>query len=254
MLDSGNKVVFWQDRINTDCVKKSLFNNGVLVGYYHEVPFYHRNAFINSSGKVPSLNSIYRCLHSLAQINLELDNMVIAKAAQEYITQKALGIFNVDEKFMINQIDYAKHLPDDMYWVEKKYEWIGFLDRDVILKIVQKNGCDIKRKKTIDVISAAIEVLMCNNEFITVKLIAETTGEKYKRVCDYIGIFRDDIDKYNISLFGTSVHSEFVKNENTQNIKRVVDEFNIKNKRKIASLIGVHYNTVGNLWNEAFAS
>lgn len=250
-----NDVVYWQDVIPSDgVVKRELFFNGNLFGYYYEsAPYRHRNAFVNSGGenKLPSVGSIYRCLRVLGQMNMDVDNLLIAASAQKYLSKKTLGVFNINEEFMVNQIDLAKS-QQDSYWVDKRYQWLGMYDRETIMKVVQSNSCDIKKKKMIDIIRGGIEILQRDGEFITAKLLSEATSKRYKQVLSYVPIFKEEIDLYNKSMFGTCDFKDFSKSENTESIRRVINEFGITNKRKIAKLIGIHYNTVGNLWGDAF--
>jgi hypothetical protein len=249
-MDNG--VVFWQDEFDVGCSRRELRHGGVVVGYYHDVvPFRHRNAFINGVSGLPSVPSVLRGLNCLAQMNMDVDNMVIMAAAQKYIGDKTRSMFKFDDEFMLRQIDWAKSQPSG-YWVEKRYEWLSRLDRKTIMQIVQKNGCDVKKKKLIDAVRAGIEALTFDGVFLTTKAIAEVIDENYDRVASAIGLFRDEIDKYNKVNFGTTNYKEFVKKENVSNIRRVVLELGVKNKRKVAAMTNTHYNTVGNLWAESF--
>ena len=225
---------------------------GDVVGYYHNVPFAHRNAFVNVFRGLPSVDSLNRCLLCLGAMNGHVDTLEIMDAAKTYLSGKYFNVFSVSEKHMIDKIDEGKYVSDDAFFVEKKYEWIKWLDKSDVMKIVQENGCDIKKKKMVDKIRIGIEALKQDGGFISAADIAEVIDENYEKVRRYSELFKEEIDAYNVAMFNTAKYSEFSKNENTENIKRVVSELGITNKRKIASLIGVHYNTVGNLWEEAF--
>lgn len=250
---NNHKVKYKEDILPYDYKEtaKKLYYGGVLVGYYLKDGYQHRNCYIG--GNKLSKKAINRHLIALAQMNRDLDVFELIGYAQKYLQEKDGygGIFRYDETVVANKIDWAWNQEEDFFWVKKNYYFETKLNRETILKIVQLNGASEKRVKILSKIEGALELLKYDSEYITAKSISNISGVKLKTVENYIGIFRDEIDQYNISNFGTKNYYTYIKTVNTESIAQLINS-GIMKKSEIARKLNIHYNTVCNLWNNAF--
>lgn len=170
---------------------------------------------------------------------LEIKLVIDGGEDKEKMLHKALNKYRYrGEWFQIN-FKYNEELIEEILYFHRK------LNREK----------RVKRKNTHSIISEKIELLKKENKFITANDIADIAGLAKITVSKNFHLFKEDVDKYNISVFNTDNYNTFVKSCNIDTMKCAIESFKeeleIKiTKKKVSNKSNLHINTVYNLWNE----
>lgn len=266
-----NKIMLYSNEIDLDEAKKNgkeVWYDGVLCGYYLEDGFYSYSAFASLSRG--NYKNALRISLVLAFLNMEKDDNILFEymdlLCDAYFDTET---FKVNRSMILNNIKKVKDGLYDVHPVVSKYFWvrpynnIGLKDKEIdgVLyagkgRVIMNQFNKTKRIDTINKIENAIQVLMQNRDmFITVADISNVSLVPKKTINKIYSLFKEEIDKYNSSVFNTDMYSEFIKNCNVIKISSAIKTFkdNLETKltkRKVSKKTELHINTVYNLWEE----
>lgn len=248
-----------------------VYYDGVLCGYYVEDGFYTYSAYCTTQRG--NFRNAFRIAGVLSYLNKNIDVEVLFKymdlVCKEYFDD---GDFHVDRSTILKNINKVK---DGLYEVSpivSKYFWIkpytniGLEDKVVNgveyagkKRVVMSQFNRTKKIETLNKIQNGIDILTSelhsSGSFLTMNDIASFCGVSRSTIDKYYIHFKEEIDRYNIRVFDTSIYGVFLKNCSIEKIKHAIKKFikelEIKiTQRKIANKSGLHFNTVCKLWNE----
>jgi hypothetical protein len=250
---------------------KEVYHNGILCGYYLEDGFYTYSAYCSlQRGK---FKNAFRISNIVSFLNPDISSEVLF----EYMDLVCKEYFDtndskVDRSIILKNINKVKDglyevspIVSKYFWV-KPYTNIGLEDKIVNgveyagkKRVVMSQYNKTKKIDTMNSIQNAIDILTSdlhnNGTFITMKAIAEFCDISRSIVDKYYIHFKEEIDRYNLSVFNTTNYGVFTKNCSVERIsiaiKRFIEELEIKlTQRGVAKKSGLHFNTVCSLWNE----
>lgn len=256
-------MTYASDVAEEDAVKEgvSVSYNGDLAAYYLEDGFDVYNAFS------PISRGNYKLAHRIALIIGLLNRDKKIEHLFEYMDELCkerydTDVFKVNRTHLLNALKNSMSGLYDVTPDVKKYFWVGkykHANKTVKSSVVLSNHNKNRATETFNSVNSAVQSLIeqgnKDNTFITISDIVEVSGISKPTVYSIIGLFREQIDKYNYSNFETDNYPEFIKLSNIGSIVGVIERFidNLETKltqRKVANNANLHYNTVNNLWFE----
>lgn len=271
---SKNRIILQKSEIDLDEAKqlgKKVYYNGILTSYYVEDGFYTYSAYCSLSRG--NFSNAYRISNIVSFLNPDIEIEVLF----EYMDLLCKEMFDLDtlkvnRSVILNNITKVRDGLYDVSPVVSKYFWvkpftsIGLADKEIngIIypgksKIVMSQYNKTRRIETISKIENAIDLITSelanSGRFLTINLIADIAGLAKITVSKNFHLFKEDVDKYNISVFNTYNYNTFVKSCNIDTMKCAIESFKeeleIKiTKKKVSNKSKLHINTVYNLWNE----
>lgn len=270
-----NKLILYSSDIDAEEAKRigvPVYNNsGVLAGYFIEDGFDNYSAYCNLSRG--NFANAFRVSSVLSFLNIDKPTEVLF----EYMDLVCKNYFDTN-KFIIDRNIILKNIQkvkDGLYEVSpitKKYFWVrpytsvGAEDKmveGIMLQgkrsLVMSQYNKSKRIDTISKIENAVNLLIAEgneeNTFLTINDIEKISDVPKKTISNIYNLFKTEIDRYNISMFNTSVYAEFIKISNVASISSSIikfkDDLETKlTKRKVAKKSELHINTIYNLWLE----
>lgn len=269
-----NRIILQKSEIDLDEAKqlgKKVYYNGILTSYYIEDGFYTYSAYCSLSRG--NFSNAYRISNIVSFLNPDIEIEVLF----EYMDLLCKEMFDLDtlkvnRSVILNNITKVRDGLYDVSPVVSKYFWvkpftsIGLADKEIngIIypgksKIVMSQYNKTRRIETISKIENAIDLITSelanSGRFLTINLIADIAGLAKITVSKNFHLFKEDVDKYNISVFNTDNYNTFVKSCNIDTMKCAIESFKeeleIKiTKKKVSNKSNLHINTVYNLWNE----
>jgi len=269
-----NRIILQKSEIDLDEAKqlgKKVYYNGILTSYYVEDGFYTYSAYCSLSRG--NFSNAYRISNIVSFLNPDIEIEVLF----EYMDLLCKEMFDLDtlkvnRSVILNNITKVRDGLYDVSPVVSKYFWvkpftsIGLADKEIngIIypgksKIVMSQYNKTRRIETISKIENAIDLITSelanSGRFLTINLIADIAGLAKITVSKNFHLFKEDVDKYNISVFNTDNYNTFVKSCNIDTMKCAIESFKeeleIKiTKKKVSNKSNLHINTVYNLWNE----
>lgn len=271
---SKNRIILQKSEIDLDEAKqlgKKVYYNGILTSYYVEDGFYTYSAYCSLSRG--NFSNAYRISNIVSFLNPDIEIEILF----EYMDLLCKEMFDLDtlkvnRSVILNNITKVRDGLYDVSPVVSKYFWvkpftsIGLADKEIngIIypgksKIVMSQYNKTRRIETISKIENAIDLITSelanSGRFLTINLIADIAGLAKITVSKNFHLFKEDVDKYNISVFNTDNYNTFVKSCNIDTMKCAIESFKeeleIKiTKKKVSNKSNLHINTVYNLWNE----
>lgn len=271
---SKNRIILQKSEIDLDEAKqlgKKVYYNGILTSYYVEDGFYTYSAYCSLSRG--NFSNAYRISNIVSFLNPDIEIEVLF----EYMDLLCKEMFDLDtlkvnRSVILNNITKVRDGLYNVSPVVSKYFWvkpftsIGLADKEIngIIypgksKIVMSQYNKTRRIETISKIENAIDLITSelanSGRFLTINLIADIAGLAKITVSKNFHLFKEDVDKYNISVFNTDNYNTFVKSCNIDTMKCAIESFKeeleIKiTKKKVSNKSNLHINTVYNLWNE----
>lgn len=271
---SKNRIILQKSEIDLDEAKqlgKKVYYNGILTSYYVEDGFYTYSAYCSLSRG--NFSNAYRISNIVSFLNPDIEIEVLF----EYMDLLCKEMFDLDtlkvnRSVILNNITKVRDGLYDVSPVVSKYFWvkpftsIGLADKEIngIIypgksKIVMSQYNKTRRIETISKIENAIDLITSelanSGRFLTINLIADIAGLAKITVSKNFHLFKEDVDRYNISVFNTDNYNTFVKSCNIDTMKCAIESFKeeleIKiTKKKVSNKSKLHINTVYNLWNE----
>lgn len=269
-----NRIILQKSEIDLDEAKKlgkKVYYNGILTSYYVEDGFYTYSAYCSPSRG--NFSNAYRISNIVSFLNPDIDIEVLF----EYMDLLCKEMFDLDtlkvnRSVILNNITKVRDGLYDVSPVVSKYFWIkpftniGLADKEIDgivypgkSKVVMSQYNKTRRMETISKIENAIDLITSelanSGRFLTINLIADIAGLAKITVSKNFHLFKEDVDKYNISVFNTDNYNTFVKSCNIDTMKCAIESFKeeleIKiTKKKVSNKSKLHINTVYNLWNE----
>ena len=271
---SKNRIILQKSEIDLDEAKqlgKKVYYNGILTSYYVEDGFYTYSAYCSLSRG--NFSNAYRISNIVSFLNPDIEIEILF----EYMDLLCKEMFDLDtlkvnRSVILNNITKVRDGLYDVSPVVSKYFWvkpftsIGLADKEIngIIypgksKIVMSQYNKTRRIETISKIENAIDLITSelanSGRFLTINLIADIAGLAKITVSKNFHLFKEDVDRYNISVFNTDNYNTFVKSCNIDTMKCAIESFKeeleIKiTKKKVSNKSNLHINTVYNLWNE----
>lgn len=270
-----NRLILQSSDIDLDEAKRlgvPVYNNaGILAGYFIEDGFDNYSAYCNLSRG--NFANAFRVSSVLSFLNIDKPTEVLF----EYMDLVCKNYFDtskfiIDRNIILKNIQKVKDGLYEVYPITKKYFWVrpytsvGAEDKMVEGIMLQGKRsivmCQYNKSKRIDTISKienAVNLLIAEgneeNTFLTINDIEKISGIPKKTISNIYGLFKTEIDRYNVSMFNTSVYAEFIKISNvaaiSSSIIKFKDDLETKlTKRKVAKKSELHINTIYNLWLE----
>jgi hypothetical protein len=248
-----------------------VYYNGVLCGYYVQDGFYTYSAYCGIQRG--NFKNAFRISNMISFLNPNLSVEVLF----EYMDLLCKECFDfpelkADRSIILKNI---KKVRDGLYEVTpvvSKYFWvkpytsIGLDDKIVNgieyagkKRVVMSQYNKTKKIDTMNKIQNAVDVLTSDSHndgtFLTMNAIADFCEISRATVDKYYVHFKEEIDRYNISVFSTNNYGVFLKNcsidKITSAIRRFIEELEVKiSQRGVARKSGLHFNTVCSLWVE----
>ena len=201
--------------------------------------YFISNGTYTKIGKADNPEKRIKELQTGCPETLEIKLVIDGDEEKENMLHKALNKYRVRGEWFKIDFEYNENIIEEIIYFHKK------------LNKVKKP----KRITSKSIIYDCISNLKNENKFITIDLISKNSGVPKKTISNVYGLFKTDIDKYNVSMFNTSVYAEFIKISNVATISSSIikfkDELETKlTKRKVAKKSELHINTIYNLWLE----
>jgi hypothetical protein len=270
-----NRLILQSSDIDLDEAKRlgvPVYNNsGVLAGYFIEDGFDSYSAYCNVSKG--NFANAFRVSSVLSFLNIDKPTDVLFEY-MDLVCKKYFDTdrFTIDRNIILKNIQKVKDGLYEVYPITKKYFWVkpytsvGAEDKiveGIMLQgkrsLVMSQYNKSKRIDTISKIENAVNLLIAEgneeNTFLTINDIEKVSGVPKKTISNIYNLFKTEIDRYNVSMFNTSIYAEFVKISNVATISSSIvkfkDELETKlTKRKVAKKSELHINTIYNLWLE----
>lgn len=271
---SKNRIILHRSEIDLDEAKRlgsKVYYDGILTSYYIQDGFYSYSAYCSSSRG--NFSNAYRISNIVSLLNQDKDIEVLF----EYMDLLCKEMFDletlkVDRSIILKNINKVRDGLYDVSPVVSKYFWvrpytnIGLPDKEIdgILypgkgKVVMNQYNKSRRIETISKIENAIDLITSelanSGKFLTINLIANVSGLAKITIAKNFHLFKEDVDRYNMSVFNTDNYNTFTRSCNIDTIKCAIESFKeeleIKiTKKKVSNKSRLHINTVYNLWNE----
>jgi hypothetical protein len=270
-----NRLILQSSDIDLDEAKRlgvPVYNNsGILAGYFIEDGFDSYSAYCNVSKG--NFANAFRVSSVLSFLNIDKPTDVLFEY-MDLVCKKYFDTdrFTIDRNIILKNIQKVKDGLYEVYPITKKYFWVkpytsvGAEDKiveGIMLQgkrsLVMSQYNKSKRIDTISKIENAVNLLIAEgneeNTFLTINDIEKVSGVPKKTISNIYNLFKTEIDRYNVSMFNTSIYAEFVKISNVATISSSIvkfkDELETKlTKRKVAKKSELHINTIYNLWLE----
>lgn len=271
---SKNRIILHRSEIDLDEAKRlgsEVYYDGILTSYYIQDGFYSYSAYCSSSRG--NFSNAYRISNIVSLLNQDKEIEVLF----EYMDLLCKEMFDletlkVDRSVILKNINKVRDGLYDVSPVISKYFWvrpytnIGLHDKEIdgIVypgkgKVVMNQYNKSRRIETISKIENAIDLITSelanSGKFLTINLIANVSGLAKITIAKNFHLFKEDVDRYNMSVFNTDNYNTFTRSCNIDTIKCAIESFKeeleIKiTKKKVSSKSRLHINTVYNLWNE----
>ena len=271
---SKNRIILHRSEIDLNEAKRlgsEVYYDGILTSYYIQDGFYSYSAYCSSSRG--NFSNAYRISNIVSLLNQDKDIEVLF----EYMDLLCKEMFDletlkVDRSVILKNINKVRDGLYDVSPVVSKYFWvrpytnIGLPDKEIdgILypgkgKVVMNQYNKSRRIETISKIENAIDLITSelanSGKFLTINLIANVSGLAKITIAKNFHLFKEDVDRYNMSVFNTDNYNTFTRSCNIDTIKCAIESFKeeleIKiTKKKVSNKSRLHINTVYNLWNE----
>jgi hypothetical protein len=271
---SKHRLVLRWDGIDLEEAKrvgKEVIHNGSLVSYYIEDGYDSFSAHTSLSRG--NFSNAFRIAGVVSFLNPDVDVDVLFKYmnllcveffdTKELITDRGIILDNINN--VRNGLYTISPVTKKFFWV-KPYDKIGKKDVEIEgkiydgkSKIVMSHYNKSKRIESIHDIERAVDLLIevgnDDNTFITIKDISAISLVSESTIKRLYFMFKDDIDRYNYSMFSTSSYQEFIKGCNVIKITHAISSFKETledklTKRNVSKKSELHINTVYNLWGE----
>jgi hypothetical protein len=248
-----------------------VYHNGVLCGYYLEDGFYTYSAYC--SLQRGNFRNAFRISNIVAYLNPDIKIEILFEymdlVCKEYFDMSEL---KVDRSIILKNLNKVRSglyevspIVSKYFWV-KPYTSIGLDDKIVNgveyagkKRVVMSQYNKTKKIEMMNKIQNAVDVLTSdfnnNSSFLTMNAIADFCDVSRATVDKYYVHFKEEIDRYNTSVFNTNNYGIFLKNCSIDriaiSIKRFIEDLEVKmSQRGVARKSGLHFNTVCSLWNE----
>lgn len=271
---SKNRIILHRSEIDLDEAKRlgsEVYYDGILTSYYIQDGFYSYSAYCSSS--MGNFSNAYRISNIVSLLNQDKDIEVLF----EYMDLLCKEMFDletlkVDRSVILKNINKVRDGLYDVSPVVSKYFWvrpytnIGLPDKEIdgILypgkgKVVMNQYNKSRRIETISKIENAIDLITSelanSGKFLTINLIANVSGLAKITIAKNFHLFKEDVDRYNMSVFNTDNYNTFTRSCNIDTIKCAIESFKEEletkiTKKKVSNKSRLHINTVYNLWNE----
>lgn len=271
---SKNRIILHRSEIDLDEAKRlgsEVYYDGILTSYYIQDGFYSYSAYCSSSRG--NFSNAYRISNIVSLLNQDKDIEVLF----EYMDLLCKEMFDletlkVDRSILLKNINKVRDGLYDVSPVVSKYFWIrpytniGLHDKEIdgILypgkgKVVMNQYNKSRRIETISKIENAIDLITSelanSGKFLTINLIANVSGLAKITIAKNFHLFKEDVDRYNMSVFNTDNYNTFTRSCNIDTIKCAIESFKEEletkiTKKKVSNKSRLHINTVYNLWNE----
>ena len=271
---SKNRIILHRSEIDLDEAKRlgsEVYYDGILTSYYIQDGFYSYSAYCSSSRG--NFSNAYRISNIVSLLNQDKDIEVLF----EYMDLLCKEMFDletlkVDRSIILKNINKVRDGLYDVSPVVSKYFWvrpytnIGLHDKEIdgILypgkgKVVMNQYNKSRRIETISKIENAIDLITSelanSGKFLTINLIANVSGLAKITIAKNFHLFKEDVDRYNMSVFNTDNYNTFTRSCNIDTIKCAIESFKEEletkiTKKKVSNKSRLHINTVYNLWNE----
>lgn len=271
---SKNRIILHRSEIDLDEAKRlgsEVYYDGILTSYYIQDGFYSYSAYCSSSRG--NFSNAYRISNIVSLLNQDKDIEVLF----EYMDLLCKEMFDletlkVDRSVILKNINKVRDGLYDVSPVVSKYFWvrpytnIGLPDKEIdgILypgkgKVVMNQYNKSRRIETISKIENAIDLITSelanSGKFLTINLIANVSGLAKITIAKNFHLFKEDVDRYNMSVFNTDNYNTFTRSCNIDTIKCAIESFKEEletkiTKKKVSNKSRLHINTVYNLWNE----
>jgi len=271
---SKNRIILHRSEIDLDEAKRlgsEVYYDGILTSYYIQDGFYSYSAYCSSSRG--NFSNAYRISNIVSLLNQDKDVEVLF----EYMDLLCKEMFDletlkVDRSILLKNINKVRDGLYDVSPVVSKYFWIrpytniGLHDKEIdgILypgkgKVVMNQYNKSRRIETISKIENAIDLITSelanSGKFLTTNLIANVSGLAKITIAKNFHLFKEDVDRYNMSVFNTDNYNTFTRSCNIDTIKCAIESFKEEletkiTKKKVSNKSRLHINTVYNLWNE----
>ena len=271
---SKNRIILHRSEIDLDEAKRlgsEVYYDGILTSYYIQDGFYSYSAYCSSSRG--NFSNAYRISNIVSLLNQDKDIEVLF----EYMDLLCKEMFDletlkVDRSVILKNINKVRDGLYDVSPVVSKYFWvrpytnIGLHDKEIdgIVypgkgKVVMNQYNKSRRIETISKIENAIDLITSelanSGKFLTINLIANVSGLAKITIAKNFHLFKEDVDRYNMSVFNTDNYNTFTRRCNIDTIKCAIESFKEEletkiTKKKVSNKSRLHINTVYNLWNE----
>lgn len=271
---SKNRIILHRSEIDLDEAKRlgsEVYYDGILTSYYIQDGFYSYSAYCSSSRG--NFSNAYRISNIVSLLNQDKDIEVLF----EYMDLLCKEMFDletlkVDRSIILKNINKVRDGLYDVSPVVSKYFWvrpytnIGLHDKEIdgIVypgkgKVVMNQYNKSRRIETISKIENAIDLITSelanSGKFLTINLIANVSGLAKITIAKNFHLFKEDVDRYNMSVFNTDNYNTFTRSCNIDTIKCAIESFKEEletkiTKKKVSNKSRLHINTVYNLWNE----
>lgn len=271
---SNNRIILHRSEIDLDEAKRlgsEVYYDGILTSYYIQDGFYSYSAYCSSSRG--NFSNAYRISNIVSLLNQDKDIEVLF----EYMDLLCKEMFDletlkVDRSIILKNINKVRDGLYDVSPVVSKYFWvrpytnIGLHDKEIdgIVypgkgKVVMNQYNKSRRIETISKIENAIDLITSelanSGKFLTINLIANVSGLAKITIAKNFHLFKEDVDRYNMSVFNTDNYNTFTRSCNIDTIKCAIESFKEEletkiTKKKVSNKSRLHINTVYNLWNE----
>ena len=270
----SNRIILQRSEIDLEEAKeigKEVYYDGILTSYYIQDGFYNYSAYCSISRG--NFSNAYRISNIVALLNPDKEIEVLF----EYMDLLCKEMFDldtlkVDRSIMLKNINKVRDGLYDVTPVVSKYFWvkpytnIGLSDKEIdgIMysgkgKVVMNQYNKSRRIETISKIENAIDLITSElsntGRFLTANLISNVSGLAKVTITKNFHLFKEEIDRHNMSVFNTDNYNTFIRSCNIDTIKCAIESFKeeleIKiTKKKVSNKSKLHINTVYNLWNE----
>jgi hypothetical protein len=269
-----NRIILQKSEIDFDEAKrlgKEVYYDGILTSYYLQDGFYTYSAYCSSSRG--NFSNAYRISNIVSLLNPDKDIEILF----EYMDLLCKEMFDldtlkVDRSVILKNINKVRDGLYDVSPVVSKYFWvrpytnIGLPDKEIdgIMypgkgKVVMNQYNKSRRIETISKIENAIDLITSelanSGRFLTINLISNVSGLAKITIAKNFHLFKEDVDRYNMSVFNTDNYNTFIRSYNIDTIKCAIESFKEEletkiTKKKVSNKSKLHINTVYNLWDD----
>lgn len=234
-----------------------------LVGFvipdgYEYVSAYHSSF----NGSVPD-TIIRRVCYTMMVLNPEADFNELSHFIMVYCDSlSGNAAYKTSKAFIDSCLEYAieKDLQVGDLSEIKYFYWVKDLPLDKKRSLVLENYKSTRKLEILRKVGAAISFLMEDgqNKFITAKEVQSVIEDEkipIRTINDNMGAYREEINKRNTLLYGTSNFNTYRKMISVMEVTRaikVIGELDERlSQRNVARKSNLHFNTVNKVWGDS---
>ena len=233
--------------------------SGEVAAYYIDEGFNVLSCYMYSG--YSSTNLVFRTCIVLGFLNCDRDIDVLYSYMDSYCSEEVdTKTFQINRRTLRSRIEYGMDLTlEDMTLEPKKFFWtIPFQNAKADIKrgIVYGYKNYSRAIETVETVEKEVNALMnCDKPvFITSGVISENTGYSTSTIKRLLHLWKDDIDGSNTAVWETHDYQVYKKTCSINKIEAAIQALSYIDKRisqrAVATEADLHYNTVGNLWEE----